>query len=78
MSGDISKKTVAAFLVVAIAFSVMGTWVVMSKSPTVVDVSQTGLKGSPTAASQVKLTIGEPAPVSGQGQVSLIILPNDN
>ncbi len=69
---DIPKKTVAVLLIVAIAFSIIGTWVIMSKGPNLIDFVQ------PTNTAKISLSIeGEnPEPISGEGKISMVIEPN--
>lgn len=61
---DISKKTVAILLIIAIAFSVIGTWIVMTRSP---DITST--------AQQQTGFIVENQESSPESKISLVILP---
>jgi len=72
---DIPKKTVAVLLIVAITFSIIGTWVIMSKGPAIIDLAQRPgntarislkIEGEGTAATESQ---------SSEGKISLIIEP---
>ena len=70
---DISKKTVAVLLIVAVAFSIICTWAIMSKAQDIINIPQE--KGS---SAKISLTIEDNAPPkipSGEGKISLIIAP---
>jgi hypothetical protein len=73
MSKDVSKKTVALLLIIAIAVSAIGTWVMMSKAPEIIDLTPKSQGGS---TAQISLNIEDTAIPSGESQISLTILPN--
>ena len=68
---DISKKTVAILLLVAIVLSTLGTFAVLNAEPTFSSVD------SASGTGQVKLIVGSlPEKIqssSGKGQIKLII-----
>ena len=70
MAADVSKKTVVALLLVAIALSVAGTWIALTTEP-VPTITGPGVNSE---SGKVQLEI-EPLPKmeSGEGRVSLII-----
>ncbi len=70
MAGDLSKKTVAALLVIAIVLSVTGTWLALTlEQPVIVLGPQSGEGGG-----KVSLNVGfesnEPLVSEGGGQVN--------
>ena len=67
---DISRKTVAILLVVAVVLAVVGTWVILSSGPVVVNVPRQGTVG------EVKLTILSPPIQNTEGKVQIQILPS--
>ncbi len=70
-NGDISKKTVAILLVVAVVLAVVGTWVILSSGPVVVKAPQKSTTG------EVRLTILSSPVQSTEGKVQLTIVPNE-
>ena len=58
MADDISKKTLAVLLVFAIAISFIGTWVVMSQSPDVVNVGVKKNLNHPVDTGRINLNVG--------------------
>lgn len=79
MKKDISKKTVAVLLIIAIAFSITGTWIVMSKGSAIIDLRDLQEEGRNTA--RISLTIEDKnnappeLPQEGESRISLVIAP---
>ena len=67
---DISKKTVAILLVVAVILAVVGTWVILSSGPMMVKIPQQRTTG------EVRLTIMSPPVQDTDGKVQITILPS--
>ena len=70
MAGDISKKTVAALLVIAIVLSIAGTWLALTVEP--INIVRGPSEGE--GSGQVSFRIGDEeksAPSVGGGEVAL-------
>ena len=77
MAEDISKKTLAVLLVVAIAISFLGTWVALSQSPDVVNLgggSGQNIVNHPVDTGKVKLAIGPVPGMTDTGNIGLRII----
>jgi len=61
---DLSKKTVAVLLVIAIILSIAGTWVALTNSAKV-----TVVKGNPTSYGEVSFTVGQKQPAIAEATV---------
>lgn len=63
-SNDVSKKTIAVLLVIAVLISVVGTWLVLTQQPTV--VYRDGTKEQGQAYLEFEVEGEPPAPVTGE------------
>ncbi|HDQ60105.1 MAG TPA: hypothetical protein ENN30_02830 [Candidatus Woesearchaeota archaeon] len=70
--GDISKKTLAVLLIIAIVFSAVATWKALS-SPTTVIFDKGNDKASTHVSFGIEGETAVPAPVEKKGQVTFKI-----